>query len=109
MKSTGFNRGVGFAAAMAACTVAWLGLVQPAVACSCAPLGMQDALGADGAVAIVIRTDDGVDEHATFRVEDSIGAELPDRLEGIMDTGSTCQPYVAPDELAAWPSHRRMD
>jgi hypothetical protein len=82
---------------------------MPAKACSCGLPDLDDALAEGHAVAIVTRTDDGSSKGgdperlpvATFRVLDSIGPEMPGTLRGEMDTGGSCQPYVAPGSLAA--------
>ncbi len=81
----------------------------PAEACSCGGGGgIPKTLPPDSAIAIVTRTDAGPAVRAgsdvpiaTFRVEDSIGSDVPEPLTGQMDTGASCQPYVAPGAIAA--------
>lgn len=73
----------------------------PASACSCWAPTVAESLAAGHAVAVVTRTDRGPGTAATFAVEDSLGAELPDRLTGRVGDGGSCSPPVPPGGVAA--------
>ncbi len=103
--------------ATSACAVALAALAGsilwavPAEACMCGPRGQEGldtALAAGSAIAIVTRTDSGGKPSsdtepppATFRVEDSVGPAVPATLEGSVNGSTTCQAQVAPGAIAA--------
>ncbi len=94
--------GAGALAALAG-SILW---ALPAQACSCGRPDLDAALDDGQSVAIVSRTDDGRADgtsaaRATFRIEDSLGPELPETIASSKATGGGCQPFLAPGAVGA--------
>ncbi len=103
----------GVALAALAGSILW---AVPAQACSCGMADMDEALAAGDAIAIVTRTDSGRGAEPntppptpTYRVEDSVGPELPGTLYGSADGSEPCESGTEPRTLAAFVVERKDD
>lgn len=76
---------------------------RPAMACSCAPLTIDDLVAShpDVAVARIRRIDPGGGSRGVAEVEEVLhGTDLPDQLPLDLDDGASCLPWVAVGDVA---------
>lgn len=75
---------------------------RPALACSCAPVGMDDMVEhvPDVAIAVVRRIDRDGGHAGVGLVEHTLRGSLPEQVPLALDDGASCKPWLAFGQLA---------